>query len=143
MQATGGSPGLNGTPGSPGGGSANQSGGVPFYPPMMGGGQGGAGEKPQERERQTWLSEDEEIWGTSVGVGHGVIGRPDDEEFEAEEITLVGPVRGRRRAETRRPRPAEQETEQRAERETRPQVGGEVGTKTEATGGEESTAAST
>jgi hypothetical protein len=104
-QLSGGSPGMNGAPGSSEGG-----GGVPFFPPMMGGaGQSGAGEKPQERERQTWLSEDEEIWGTRVAVGSGVIGRLDDEEFELEEVPLAGPSRRIRRPETpRRPRPAEE-----------------------------------
>jgi hypothetical protein len=107
-QLTGGSPGMNGAAGSSGG-----DGGVPFFPPMMGGGQGAGGEKPQERERQTWLSEDEEIWGTRVDIGSGVIGRMDEEEFEADEILLVGPARRQRRADTpRRPRPSEQETRQ-------------------------------
>jgi hypothetical protein len=94
-------------------GAENQAGGVPFYPPMMGGGGvGGAGDKPQERERQTWLSEDEEIWGTSVDVGSGVIGRLDEGAFEADEAPLVGPVRGQRRGDTpRRPRPEEKTAE--------------------------------
>ncbi|GLY83555.1 hypothetical protein [Actinoallomurus iriomotensis] len=102
---TGGSPGLNGAPGSSGG--SDGSGGVPFFPPMMGGA-GAGGEKPQERERQTWLSEDEEIWGTRVAVGSGVIGRLDEEEFEAEEIPLAGPSR-RARPDTRRRRRDEDE----------------------------------
>jgi hypothetical protein len=104
-QLSGGFPGANGAPGTSGGG-----GGVPFFPPMMGGaGQGGAGEKPKERERQTWLSEDEEIWGTRVAVGSGVVGRPDDEEFELEQVPLTGPSRRTRRSEIpRRPRPAEE-----------------------------------
>jgi hypothetical protein len=108
---SGGSPGTNGAPGSSGDGS----GGVPFFPPMMGGGGGGApGEKPQERERQTWLSEDEEIWGTRVGVRSGAIGRLDEED-DVEEFPLVGPSRGQRRADTpRRPRPDEKK---KAERE--------------------------
>jgi hypothetical protein len=29
----------------------------------------------QERERTTWLSEDEDVWGTDPAVGPGVIGR--------------------------------------------------------------------
>jgi hypothetical protein len=99
-----GAPGADGTPGSPNG---DGSGGVPFFPPMMGGGGAGAGgEKPQERERQTWLLEDEEIWGTRVNVRSGAIGRLDEEENEVEEVPLVGPTRRQRRAETpRRPRP--------------------------------------
>jgi hypothetical protein len=110
-QLSGGSPGAGGAPGSSGGGE----GGVPFFPPMMGG-QGAGGDKPQERERQTWLSEDEEIWGTRVDVGSGVIGRLDEEEFDVEEVPLTGPTRRQRRADTpRRPRPAEQAEQ--AERE--------------------------
>jgi len=45
---------------------------------MMGGAGGGPGEKPQERERQTWLAEDEAVWGTDVDAGSGVIGRVED-----------------------------------------------------------------
>ena len=30
----------------------------------------------QERERSTWLAEDEDVWGTEPGVGVGVL-RPD------------------------------------------------------------------
>jgi hypothetical protein len=53
----------------------------PFYSPMgMGGmgmgGMGMGGMGTQERERSTWLAEDEEIWGTSPEVGVGVL-RPD------------------------------------------------------------------
>ena len=104
-QLTGGSPGANGAPGTSGG-----AGGVPFFPPMMGG-QGAGGEKPQERERQTWLSEDEEIWGTSVSVGSGVIGRLEEEEHETEEVPLSRPSRQRRADGPRRPRPAERAAE--------------------------------
>jgi hypothetical protein len=73
---------------------------------MMGGGAGAGGEKPQERERQTWLSEDEEIWGTRVDVGSGVIGRLDEEVFEPEELPMAGPSR-RARPEVKRRRPEE------------------------------------
>jgi len=65
----------------------------------MGGGQQG-GEK-KERERQTWLSEDEKVWGTDVTASLGVIGRPEDDEDEvdSEEFVLpAGPVRSRRPA---------------------------------------------
>lgn len=97
MQASGGPP---GAAGAAGGGA--DGGGVPFFPPAMGG-QGGAGEKPQERERQTWLSEDEEIWGTHVDVGSGVVGRLEEEEFE-DEAALLGLLRGPRRGDgPRRP----------------------------------------
>jgi hypothetical protein len=103
----GGADGLGGAAGAAGApGAGNGSGGVPFFPPMMGGGggMGGGGDKPQERERQTWLSEDEEIWGTRVTLGPGVIGHPDDEDFEAYEVPLTGPVRGRRQDDKRRRR---------------------------------------
>ncbi|GHH77217.1 hypothetical protein GCM10018781_50260 [Kitasatospora indigofera] len=49
------------------------SGGMPMVPPMGGGAGGGPGEK--DRQRTTWLSEDEEVWGTDTGAVHGVIGR--------------------------------------------------------------------
>jgi hypothetical protein len=75
-QLNGGSPGAAGSAGTPG---SEGGGGVPFFPPMMGGG-AGAGEKPQERERQTWLSEDEAVWGTEVDASSGVIGRLQDDE---------------------------------------------------------------
>lgn len=63
-------------------------GGMPFMPPMMGGmgGLQGNQQQQQERERQTWLSEDEKVWGTDTGVGLGVIGRPDAEDVEADEV---------------------------------------------------------
>lgn len=56
-----------------------------MMPPMGGmgggmggmGGMGGGGGGGRERERQTWLSEDEEVWGADVDLGSGVIGRPD------------------------------------------------------------------
>lgn len=74
----------------------NQVGGMsmPMIPPMMGGmggmaGMGGAGgaAKERERERQTWLSEDEKVWGTEAVVGSGVIGRPDGEPVLDEPLT--------------------------------------------------------
>jgi hypothetical protein len=106
--------GLSGGPGGAGAGSgsADGAGGVPFFPPMMGG-QGAGGDKPEERQRQTWLAEDEGVWGTSVNVGSGVIGRLEEEFFEEEELPLAGPLRGQRRTDTPwRPRPAEKEAEE-------------------------------
>ncbi|MEU3598520.1 AAWKG family protein [Streptomyces sp. NPDC006798] len=49
----------------------------PMMPPMggMGGMGGGQGGQNDERERQTWISEDEEVWGTDEGGVAGVIGR--------------------------------------------------------------------
>jgi hypothetical protein len=49
---------------------------------MGGPGMGGGG---QERERSTWLAEDEAVWGTDPGVGRGVLGRQVDEEDEEED----------------------------------------------------------
>jgi hypothetical protein len=106
-QATGGSPGLSGSSGSSG--SSDGSGGVPFFPPMMGGQGAGGGDKPQERERQTWLSEDEKVWGTNVDVGSGVIGRPDEDDFDAEEALIpAGASRWQRPTDVRRRLQAEE-----------------------------------
>ncbi|WP_324787837.1 AAWKG family protein [Streptomyces sp. H51] len=54
------------------------SSGMPFMPPM--GGMGGAGEgRPQtesgDRERTTWLAEDEDVWGTDEGGAPQALGR--------------------------------------------------------------------
>jgi hypothetical protein len=59
-------------------------GGYPFMPPM--GGMGGVpnGGKEQERERKTWLTEDEEVWGTDPGVVSAVIGRDPIPDAEVE-----------------------------------------------------------
>ena len=46
----------------------------------------GGGQQQQERERSTWLAEDEGVWGTDPEVGPAVIGRDflakDDEDFD-------------------------------------------------------------
>ncbi|MBP0452901.1 hypothetical protein J5Y04_25640 [Kitasatospora sp. RG8] len=47
--------------------------GAPMMP--MGGGMGGGAQGEKDRQRTTWLSEDEEVWGTDTGAVHGVIGR--------------------------------------------------------------------
>ncbi|WP_406136918.1 hypothetical protein [Streptomyces sp. NBC_01089] len=49
------------------------SNGQPMMPPMGGGGGGGGG-GGRDRERRTWLAEDEETWGTSQQAAPGVIG---------------------------------------------------------------------
>lgn len=79
---------LGGTGGQGNGGGSGQGrgGGSPMMPPMMPpmggmggmGGSGGRGEGDRDRERQTWLSEDDEVWGAHLVAGNGVIGRPDD-----------------------------------------------------------------
>ncbi|MFC3452140.1 hypothetical protein [Amycolatopsis speibonae] len=66
--ATGGPTALGGPKGSAGSGN-----GVPFYPPSAGGA-GGAGQNKGERDRTTWLAEDEETWGTDPTVAPGVLG---------------------------------------------------------------------
>ncbi|MBM7773657.1 hypothetical protein JOD54_003861 [Actinokineospora baliensis] len=73
--------------GIPGAGDHDQRGGMPFFPPMMGGmgGMGNRGSEEKERERTTWLSEDEKVWGTDTSVGDGVIGRPDSGDPEVDE----------------------------------------------------------
>jgi hypothetical protein len=54
--------------------------GVPFYPPMAGSGMGMGGQQAgQERERTTWLAEDEDVWGTDPTVGPASIGRDFDD----------------------------------------------------------------
>jgi hypothetical protein len=80
------------------------AGGVPFYPPMAGMGMGMGGQQGnQERERTTWLFEDEDVWGTAPTVGPASIGRdlldagdePDGDDDFAE------PATGSRRAPSR------------------------------------------
>jgi len=44
---------------------------------------GGLGQQNQERERSTWLAEDEDVWGTEPDIGPSVLGRdfmPDDDD---------------------------------------------------------------
>ncbi|TCB95430.1 hypothetical protein E0H26_19750 [Micromonospora zingiberis] len=56
------------------------TGGAPgMMPPMMGGmGAGaGGGQAEKDRERKTWLAEEEEVWGTDPDVTPSVIGRVD------------------------------------------------------------------
>ncbi|MFY1632214.1 hypothetical protein ACN27F_02830 [Solwaraspora sp. WMMB335] len=105
--------------------STDGSGGMPFYPPM--GGMGGMGGQPNrdDRERQTWLTEDEAVWGTAVGAASGVIGRPDeDDDDSVEELVLLGPVRGPRPGpKTDRRRPGDTTGDQRRPRASDEQAG--------------------
>ncbi|MGW4203175.1 AAWKG family protein [Streptomyces sp. NPDC004726] len=58
------------------GGLSTASPGMPFMPPM--GGQGGGGQQQTEsgdRERASWVEEDEDVWGTDEGGAPAVIGR--------------------------------------------------------------------
>ncbi|MFD3945156.1 hypothetical protein [Streptomyces sp. NPDC058579] len=54
-----------------------QQGQPPMMPPMSPGAGAGAGAPNQgkDRQRTTWLTEDEEVWGTDTGSVSGVIGR--------------------------------------------------------------------
>ena len=55
--------------------------GMPFMPPM--GGMGGAGTGDEkERERNTWLAEEEDTWGTDPDCAPAVVGRDDAEHTE-------------------------------------------------------------
>jgi hypothetical protein len=56
---------------------------MPFFPPMMGnpGGQNQNNEK--ERERTTWLAEEEEVWGTDPECAPAVVGRDDSDSAPA------------------------------------------------------------
>jgi len=58
------------------GGAAGQNGmgGVPFYPPMAGGMGAGQEQNKGERDRATWLAEDEETWGTDPKLPPSVLG---------------------------------------------------------------------
>ncbi|GAA3493184.1 hypothetical protein GCM10019016_002830 [Streptomyces prasinosporus] len=57
--------------------STQTSSSTPFMPPM--GPMGGAGDRPQtesgDRERTTWLAEDEDVWGTDEGGAPQALGR--------------------------------------------------------------------
>jgi hypothetical protein len=68
------------------GASGSGSSAVPFFPPMAGGAGGiGGQQQGQERERTTWLAEDEDVWGTDPQIGPAVLGRDflaDDEEID-------------------------------------------------------------
>ncbi|GIJ26374.1 hypothetical protein Vqi01_15360 [Micromonospora qiuiae] len=72
--------GLAGLGGGPAGVGASTAGagsaGYPFMPPMAPmGGAGAGGQQEKERERKTWLAEEEEVWGTDPDVAPSVIGR--------------------------------------------------------------------
>ncbi|WP_047871834.1 hypothetical protein [Nocardiopsis sp. RV163] len=61
------------------GGGMGGMGGMPMMPPMMGGmggGMGGGGDNNRDRQRSTWLSEDEKVWGTTADAQKSALGRP-------------------------------------------------------------------
>ncbi|MFI8828926.1 hypothetical protein [Streptomyces sp. NPDC053431] len=70
-QASGGTG--SGTGGGTGGGA--QTGQPPMMPPMNPGAGGGQPNQGKDRQRTTWLTEDEDTWGTDTGSVSGVIGR--------------------------------------------------------------------
>ncbi|MEU4492030.1 AAWKG family protein [Streptomyces sp. NPDC023998] len=57
-------------------GVATSSAGTPFMPPM-GGSPGGGGQQTQssDRDRDSWVAEDEDVWGTDEGGAPAVLGR--------------------------------------------------------------------
>jgi hypothetical protein len=79
--------GLSGAPAAAGlAGSPGAAGGMGGMPPMMPpmGGMGG-NDQDKERERTTWLAEEEEVWGTDPDVAPSVIGRDDTAPEEQED----------------------------------------------------------
>ncbi|XVU26725.1 hypothetical protein ACQPZJ_06630 [Actinoplanes sp. CA-054009] len=56
----------------------------PMMPPMGGMGQMG-GNQEKERERTTWLAEDEEVWGTDPDVSPAVVGRDEHGDVDGTE----------------------------------------------------------
>ncbi|MEV4844665.1 hypothetical protein AB0K20_15805 [Micromonospora matsumotoense] len=89
--------------------AASTAGGFPMMPPMGGmGGMGGGGQQGEkDRERKTWLEEEEDVWGTDPECGMAVIGRTAQSEEPAGTVPAAprrpgaapGPTRttGRRR----------------------------------------------
>jgi hypothetical protein len=95
------------------GGFAGMNNGLPMMPPpmmpqMMPGNQ-------KDRERQTWLSEEEKVWGIKNNAGSGVVGLPADLAKEVDEqlapthvhVRSVGP-----RAKAGKQQPKKQEATQ-------------------------------
>lgn len=93
-------------------GAGTGMGGMPMGMPM---GMGGMGQNDQnkDRERQTWLAEDESVWGTGRGSGIGVIGRVDEDDDAEEFVVLAGPV-----ARVRRPAKPDAAVERSAEQQS-------------------------
>jgi hypothetical protein len=61
------------SPAGAGSAGAAGTGGMPFLPPM--GGMGGGGGQEKDRERSTWLAEEEAVWGTDPDCAPAVLGR--------------------------------------------------------------------
>ncbi|MEU4677722.1 hypothetical protein [Micromonospora sp. NPDC023737] len=85
-------PGVSGQPGP--NGAAGTFGPAGGYPPMMPpmGGMGAGNQQEKERERTTWLAEEEEVWGTDPDVAPAVIGRDDVTEPSSGQRTPWSPA---------------------------------------------------
>ncbi|MET7394108.1 hypothetical protein ABZS66_11495, partial [Dactylosporangium sp. NPDC005572] len=71
---------LSAQPGAAGAAGVSNSAGYgfpPFMPPMGGLGAAGGQQAEKERERTTWLAEEEEVWGTDPDCAPAVVGRDD------------------------------------------------------------------
>ena len=93
-----------------GGAGAGGMGYPPMMPPMMGGmgggmGGGGGGQEKNERERQTWLQEDDEVWAGGELPVTAVLGRPVEEEETVAVDEWEVPPKAPGRAGPRGPRP--------------------------------------
>ncbi|NMO55376.1 hypothetical protein HH310_29860 [Actinoplanes sp. TBRC 11911] len=83
-------------------GDTAEAGGMPFMPPMGGLGGVGGQDKDKDRERTTWLAEEEEVWGTDPDLAPSVIGRDQQPDGSAEDrvprspasSSPYGPARG-------------------------------------------------
>jgi hypothetical protein len=95
-----GTPGGNGLDGVNGGTNAagQAGGGMPMMPymPGMGGAPGmGGGTQNRDRQRNTWLKEDEKVWGTDPDCGPAVIGRRRKPgQTDEDEYPTIGDERG-------------------------------------------------
>jgi hypothetical protein len=98
--------GVAGAAGTAGTAAGTPMGGMPFMP--MGGMGGGQSNQDKERERTTWLAEEEEVWGTDPDVAPAVVGRDALPDLDPAEPTWQpaapqqAPTPGRRRVATGR-----------------------------------------
>jgi hypothetical protein len=61
----------------------------PFMPPMMG---ANSGQNERDRERTTWLAEEEDVWGTDPDVAVAVIGRDEAPERSGDRTPWTSPT---------------------------------------------------
>ncbi|MFG1610223.1 WXG100 family type VII secretion target [Actinoplanes sp. NPDC049265] len=71
-------------------GASGSPGGAPMMPPMMP--PGAAGNQDKERERTTWLAEEEEVWGTDPDVSPAVVGRDEYADADHDERAPWSPA---------------------------------------------------